>query len=225
VKERKISQGEGPVSALRRCQSKSAASGLPAIHTVIATFVILTLGMIPTSKGQTLRLPDLGSQAAQTQPSSLSLLAAQGRQHPGYQVFAGHLALPSIAVVGETTLEVGGMTKFDVSRLDRLTLTQKETLAGQFEVTVGVVDKLLASFSNPASTDAAQLAGKLRLAVIDYRYLLERWTQYRPPAGEEKVKADALLALRAGDIDKAWGMFVDLPKPKPPVALQIVVQN
>jgi hypothetical protein len=65
------------------------------------------------------------------------------------------------------------------------------------------------------------LAGKLRVTVIDYKYLLERWTQYLPPSGTEKVKADALLALQSGDIDKAWKMYVDLPRPEPPTGFRI----
>jgi hypothetical protein len=221
VKDKKISHIGEPSSRPRQCQSKTTAASL----TIIAAFVILTQGMIVGSEGQILVPPDRGSQAVQTQPSSLSLLVAQGRQHPGYQVFAEHLALPAITVVDEATLDVDGKMKIDVSRLDQLTAQQKETLAGQFEVPVGVIDKLLGSVSNSVPADATQVAGKLRATIIDYKYLLERWIQYIPPTGKEKVKADALLALQAGDIDKAWGMYADLPRPKPPTGFGVVGQN
>ena len=71
----------------------------------------------------------------------------------------------------------------------------------------------------------AQVAGKLRDTIIDYKYLLERWNQYHPPTGKEQVKTDALLALRAGDMDKAWELYVDLPRPQPPTGLRVVVGN
>jgi hypothetical protein len=177
--------------------------------------------MIPGSKGQTLPVPDGGSRAAQTPPASLSLVAAQGRKQPGYQVFAQRCTAPSITVVNETTLVIGGKQKIDVSRLDQLATQEKETLAGQFDVPVGVIDCLLRGCTNQAPADAAGLAGKFRVTVIDYKYLLERWTKYLPPAGTEKVKTDALLALRDGDLDKAWKMYNDLPRPEPPTGFRI----
>jgi hypothetical protein len=189
------------------------------------TFVILTQGMILGSKGQSLVPPDQGSEAAPVPRSSFSLLVEQRRQHPSYQILAGQLAMPSIAIVDETTLVVGAKLKIDVRRLDQVTRLQKETLAGQFEAPVGVIDKLWASFSNSVPSDAAQMAAKLRTTVIDYKYLLERWSQYRPSPGKETVKTDALLALQGGDLDKAWEMYVDLPRPKPPAGLRIVGQN
>jgi len=124
-------------------------------------------------------------------------------------------------VVDQTTLEVGGKQKIDVSQLDQLTTQEKETLASQFDVPVGVVDNLLKSYSKPAPADAAEVAGKLHAAVIDYKYLLARWTQYHPPTGGEQVKTDALLALQGGEMDKAWKMYIELPRPEPPTGLRI----
>ena len=163
MKDKQILQVEAPVSASLPCQSQPTAAKLPVIHILIAIFVILTQGMILGSEGQTPVPPDHGSQAAQTQPPSLSLPAAQGRQHPSYQVFAGQLALPAIIVVDETTLEIGGTLKIDVSRLDQFTTQQKETLAGLIEVPVGVADKLLKSFSNSAPADAAQVLSLIHI--------------------------------------------------------------
>jgi hypothetical protein len=187
----------------------------------MATFVILTQGSILGSDGQTLQPPDGGSRAAQTPPASFSLVAAQGRKQPSYQVFAFRCTSPAITAMNETTLEVGGKQKIDVSQLDQLTTQEKETLAGQFDVPVGVIDNLLESCSKQAPADAAGLADKLRVTVIDYKYLLARWTQYHPPTGGEKVKTDALLALQGGNVDKAWKMYVDLPRPEPPTGLRI----
>ncbi len=187
----------------------------------MATFVIMTQGMIPGSEGQSLLPPDGGSTAAKAEPSSPSLITAQGRGQPSYQVFAFRCTSPSITVMNETTLEIGGKQKIDVSRLDQLDRAEKETLAGQFDVPVSVVDNLQKSCSKQAPADAAEVAGKLRVMVIDYKYLLEKWTEYHPPTGQEKVKTDALLALQGGNVDKAWEMFAALPKPRPPTGFRV----
>jgi hypothetical protein len=209
------------------CPSKSTASRIPAIRAIIVTFVILTQsqGMVLDSEAQTLLNPGHESQAAPTQPSSLSSLAAQGRRHPSYQVFAGGLALPSIIVLDQATLEVGGRMKIDVSRLDQLTAQQKEALADWYAVPAGVVDRFQENFAHEGASDATRVATKFRIMVIDYKYLLDFWTKYLPAAGNEKIKSDALQALRVGDLDKAWKMFLDLPRLEPPLGLRIVDRN
>ena len=207
------------------CPSKSTASRIPAIRAIILTLVILTQCMILDSEAQTLLPPDQGSQVAQTQPSSLSLRVAHGRQHPNYQVFAGGLALPSIIVVDQATLDVGVRMKIDVSRLDQLTAQQKEALADWYAVPAGVVDKFQENFAQEGSSDATRVAAKFRIMVIDYKYLLEFWTKYPLAAGNEKIKSDALQALRVGNLDKAWKMFLDLPRPEPPLGLRIADRN
>ena len=86
-----------------------------------AALVILTQSIISEIQGQTLMLPDPGTQAAPAQMTSFPSLVAQGRRHPSYQVFAGQLALPAIIVVDKTTLKIDGMVEIDVSRLEQLT--------------------------------------------------------------------------------------------------------
>jgi len=221
MKTEMISPVEEPTSAPLQWRSKPTRTRLPLIRISVAAFVILTQGMILGSEGQTPPHPDGGSQATNTEPSSPELLAAQGRKQPGYQVFAYRCTSPSMTVVNETTLEIGGKQMIDVSRLDQLATQEKETLAGQFDVPVGVVDNVLKSFAKQAPTDASEVAGKLRVTVIDYKYLLEKWNQYLPPTGKEEVKNAALLALRGGDIGKAWKMYIALPRPEPPAGFRI----
>ncbi len=188
---------------------------------VLPIFVILTPGMIPGSEGQAILSADNGGRATQTPLASSSLLPAQGRKQPSYQVFAVRSTTPSIDVVNETTLEVAGKQKIDVSRLDQLTRQERETLASQFGVPIGVVENQLENFSRQAPTNAVEVASKLRVMMIDYKYLLERWNQYHPPAGQEKVKTDALLALQAGGLETAWAIYADLPRPKPPTGFRV----
>jgi hypothetical protein len=192
---------------------------------ILVGLVISMLVTLSRLQGQTLVSSNLVGQTAPNQAAPLALLVGQARRYPSYQVFAGHLALPSIAVVDKTTLEVEGKVKIDVSRLDQLAQAQKETLGSQFDVPIGVVDKLLVSRQDQAPMDAAEVAAKLRAAVMDYKYLLEKWTRYRPPNGKEKVKADALLALAAGQLDEAWTLFLALPRPMPPTSVRIESHN
>jgi len=187
----------------------------------MAAFVILTQGMILGSDSQTLPPPHDGSPATNAAPASPALLVAEGRRQPSYQMFAFRCAPPSITVVNGTTLEVGGRQKIDVRRLDQLTRPERETLAGQLAIPAGAVDTLLASCAKQPPADAAEVAGKLRVMVIDYKYLLERWTQYHPPTGAETVKAAALVALQSGDLEKAWTIYATLSRPAPPTGLRV----
>lgn len=60
--------------------NRSLPPRAPVIRPSIATFVILTPGLILGGEGQTLPSADHISQAAQTQPSSRSRRAVEGRQ-------------------------------------------------------------------------------------------------------------------------------------------------
>ena len=205
-----------------RQRSKATTSRSPLIRAIIVTLVVLTQGLICGGEGETPVRQDPKSQATQTESKSQSSLVPQARQHPSYQVFAHQSALPSITVVDQATLEVGDNVKIDVSRPDQLPDQQKEALADQFEVPVGVINKLFVRFSNPPPTDAAHAAQELRTTVIDYKYLQERLNKYHPPSGGEAVKTNALQALQVGDIDKAWEMYIAIPKPSAPTKLRIV---
>jgi len=187
------------------------------VRGVIAGWMILSPGLLLRCAGQTL--------ITSAAPPPLALVVAQGRQHPGYQTFAAHLVLPAIIVVDGTTLVVAGPGRIHVGRLDRLTLQEKEALAARFEVPVRVVEDLVASFPVRAAADVTQVSDRLRSAVMDYKFLLEKWTQYQPAAVGAAVKAEALLALQAGDTDKAWTLFAALPRPAAPGALRVLVQN
>jgi hypothetical protein len=211
-----------PAASVARCPSALTAFSLQApTALVIATLIIFTPPMVPEVAGQTVVTRAIGSQTVPDQALSLLPLVAQGRWHPSYQFFARHLALPVITVTNMTTLEIDGKVEIDASRLDQLTQTQKETLSRQFDVPVGIINNLLVGRTNQPPMDATQVAGQLCVTVTDYKYLLERWRRYLPPNGNEKVKADALLALETGDLDKAWRMFMDLPRPKPPASVRI----
>jgi len=141
-----------------------------------------------------------------------------------YKAFVRQAETPAIQVAGKTTLEVGGTVKTDLNRLARLSDPDQETLAGQFGVPAGVIAKVAEHAAENPPGDAAQAAQRLRTAVIDYRFLRGEWERYNPPTEGQKVKADALEALQAGDISRAWELYDGLQRPAPPGSLRIVAQ-
>lgn len=144
------------------------------------------------------------------------------RRHPSYQVFDSRTALPSVKVAAKGTLEIGGQTKLELVRATQIPAEQKKALAAQFELPGTVFDRFLQRLAANQGMGTEQGAKALRTMVVDYRYLRDRWNQYRPPAGKEKIKTDALQSLEAGDLDKAWAMFVALSPPAPPGQLQAI---
>lgn len=192
---------------------------------VLAACMVLMPDLILASGSETSPPQELGAKAEENQVTPLSLLVAQARRHPSYQVFAHHVALPSIIGVENSKLRVGEKVEVDISRWDQLSEHQKQTLADQFEIPVGAVHKLLERFTNNALLNVEQAGQELRTNLIDYKYLQEKWAQYIPPTGEEKIKTDALQALRVGEIDKVWETYLALPRPQPPAGLQIVRDN
>src|SRR5690349_5873936 len=105
MKAKKEPPARVPAGAPQQCQSKPGGSRLALVHSLMATLVILTSGMMLGSDSQTLQPPDSGSPATNAEPSSPALITAQGRRQPSYQVYAFRCTSPSITVVNETTLE------------------------------------------------------------------------------------------------------------------------
>jgi len=150
--------------------------------------------------------------------------AVRGRQHPSYQVFVHQLALPPITVADRRTLDIGVKLKIDIGQRDQLTTEGREALAVQFGVPVGLVDRFLERLGHNAQWDAEQAAQELRTTVIDYKYLQDRWTHYRPLTENQELKTNALQVLQVGETVKAWEMYLALPRPKPPTGLRMVSQ-
>lgn len=122
-----------------------------------------------------------------------------------------------ITVTNRTVLEVGGVVNTDTTRLAQLSTREKEALAGQFRVPVGVIDKLAQRLAPSLSLDAERVAQELRTAVIDYRFLQIEWERYHPTATGQAAQAAALEALQSGEISKAWELYDGLRRPRAPV--------
>ena len=187
----------------------------------VAVCAIVTHCLNPARAADTLPVNDPGTRAT---PVEKAAYVPQGRQMERYKAFARQAEMPVIAITDKTTLEVGGTLKADLNRLARLTVRDKEALAGQFGVPTGVIGKVAEHAASTPPGGAAQLAQDIRTAVIDYRFLQGEWERYNPPTEGQKVKADALEALQAGDISKAWALYDGLQKPAPPGNLRIVAQ-
>jgi hypothetical protein len=191
-----------------------------AVHGV-AVCAIITQCLNPVRASDALPVAAPGTQTATVEKPPY---VPQGRQMQRYKAFARQAELPVITVTDKTTLEVGGALKTDLSRLARLSVQEKEALAGQFGVPAGVIGKVTERAVNHPPESAAQFAEDIRAAVIDYRFLRGEWQRYTPPTEGQKLKANALEALQAGDISKAWKLYDGLQRPAPPGNLRIAAQ-
>jgi hypothetical protein len=161
---------------------------------------------------------------AQTAPAQKPAYTPKGREMERYKAFARQAEMPAITVTNTTVLEAGGPVRIDLTRLGQLSGSEKEALAGQFEVPSGVIGKLIERATNNPSPGAAQITRDIRTAVIDYRFLQGEWGRYHPPAEGQQLKADALAALQTGDIGKAWELYDGLQRPAPPANLRVVAE-
>ena len=177
-------------------------------------------GVLLAAAGEASAPPSVASTVKGSTNPPAATSAEQWRGHPSYQVLESRAELPAMEAAAKGTLKIGGRWTLELQRATELPAEQKQALAAQFEVPVAAFDKFLQRLASRQGLDAEQGAKELRTLIIDYRYLRDRWNQYRPPAGQQKLKTDALQSLDAGDLDKAWQMFVALSPPAPPSQLQ-----
>jgi hypothetical protein len=181
----------------------------------------LQISQLLTADAQELpRATNPEKQPTQLQPASHPASIPDMHLNPAYQMFARQIALPAITNLDQTALNIGGKTVFHLG-LSTKTITQEEaSVAEQLQVPMAMLTTFAHNFLTNA-TPGNDCATQFRTAVIDYKYLREKWTQYRPPPGNEKLKTTALESLEAGEIDKVWEMFVSLPRPQPPGGLRV----
>lgn len=148
-----------------------------------------------------------------------------------YKAFVRQADLPLIQITTNDLIEVGGVVEMDVTRLAQLSFQEKEALARQFSVPVGVIDNLVERVASNSSPAAGQFVQELRTAVIDYKFLQIEWDRFHPPTEGQQTKSNALAALQAGDLAKAWELYDGLARPgapaiarpAPPTNLRVVV--
>ncbi len=139
-----------------------------------------------------------------------------GREMERYKAFVRQADLPLITVTSNILIEVGGVVKIDLTRLAQLSAQEEGALAELFRVPVAVVVKPVQQVAKNSSTTADRFAQELRTAVIDYRFLRIEWDRYHPPTAGQQAKSDALAALEAGELAKAWELYDGLARPQPP---------
>jgi len=181
-------------------------------------FAVLVLGSALNSA-----IPVRAQTAINPLMTAASSAAAQGRQHPSYQVFAAQNALPTISTPDDATLTINGAVTINVQTPASIPAKDEAMAADQFGISPVVLSKILERISSNGPPAAPQFAKQLSSAVLDYKYLVAKWTGYHPPTGTEelKTKTTALQVLQAGDIDKAWVLFMALPRPQAPAGLRV----
>jgi hypothetical protein len=167
----------------------------------------------------------VNASATQIVPAPKTAYTPKGRQMERYKAFVRQAKVPTIVVTNAAAIEVGGIVKTDIKRLGQLSDSDKTALASQFVVPADVVGKLMECAATNSAPDAGQIAQNVRTAVIDYKFLQREFEQYHPPAAGQKIKSDALAALQAGDVTRAWELYDGLQRPAPPSNLQIINQQ
>jgi hypothetical protein len=140
-----------------------------------------------------------------------------------YQAFARQAALPNMTVAAGN-LEVGDKLTIPINPPAELTAEQQAALTNLLQVPVGVITNCFASLTNQPAGEPQAFAQKLRAAATDYKFLSSEWTKYQPQGEAQKVKAQALQLLEAGDIAQAWDLYDALPRPAPPMGLRVIAQ-
>ncbi len=142
--------------------------------------------------------------------------AWNGREMRRYKSFSSQAKLPPVTATTNDLVEVGSVVKIDVARLAQLSTWDKQALAGQFSVPVAVIDRVLQRVATNSLPAANRLVQELRTAVVDYRFLQIEWERFHPPSEGQQTKSNALSALQAGDLAKAWELYDGLRRPEPP---------
>jgi hypothetical protein len=156
--------------------------------------------------------------ASGTAPAVKPSSEPRGHQMRRYQSFAQQAELPPVSIVSKSTFVLGTTVKMHTCRLAQMPASDMDTLASQFAVPTAVIAKVVQKVSGTLAPSAAEFAESLRTAVIDYRFLRGEWDRYHPPQEGLPTKNDALQALQAGDVAKAWALYDSLGIPPAPAA-------
>ncbi len=179
----------------------------------VAVCAVLLQFLASTRAAEVPPVQEPGNKSAQVPPPEHLV---QGREMERYKAFARQADLPSMAVTTNVLIEVGGSLKLDVTRVTQLSVRDKEALARQLSVPVGVVDRVVQRVATNSLPSTDQLVQELHTAVVDYKFLQIEWERFHPPAEGQQIKSNALSALQDGDLAKAWELYDGLGRPEPP---------
>jgi hypothetical protein len=172
------------------------------------TAVLVLLLALPRTAGQGTGYSSPSVDMTNSKATNLAVRWPKGR----FLAFSNSAVVPPVMAVGNTSVQVGNCCVRGLSPTDG----NRKLVAMQLGVPVGLVDRILARSAQDQELKDAALAQELRAATIEFRFLLAEMTSYSPPAERQQAKADALQALLAGDLPKAWDTYVQLPWPSPP---------
>jgi hypothetical protein len=161
--------------------------------------------------------PMIASEQGVTLKSSVD----QAKMHPSYRLFVAQTRLPDIKAF-DRVLIVGGALTVDLVKPNLVTADEKLALTELLQVRPEFLAAIISKLATNQQFKSEKLASEFQTAVIDYRYLNERWTHYRPDPDGEAIKTKALQHLQAGDLEQAWQMYIELPRPPPPTGLRII---
>ncbi len=182
--------------------------GIKETRRLLALGWILLLGL----SGQSQPAPGAGSQGTLHQVESST---SRGRQLASYRVFATHCTLPTITTNGGE-VQIAGKYLVSTSPTATLPTERLQELAKLFDLPIPVLTGFLKSWRAKPALTARVMAVELQSSIIDYKYLLSRWTAMHPTAEKEHLKDTALAALNSGDLNQAWELYLSPERPAAP---------
>jgi hypothetical protein len=137
--------------------------------------------------------------------------------------FSNTVVLPPIQVsAAGQIIRVGNLGTLALERLSALSAQEAKTTAAELGVPTGLVLRVARNASEVPQVKVEEVAGQLRAAVIDFRFLLAELTGYHPSTSEQPATEAALLALLKGDLPSVWKFYRGLPWPQPPQNLRVI---
>ena len=141
------------------------------------------------------------------------------RLYPGYTIVAARLELPRIIALEDRTLSIGELSHVQFGSQAQPLVTG--ALSQELQIPLGALKGMMQKLASSPGIKGMDLAESFRTAVIDYKFLENRWNQYHPTGTGLEVKKTWLKALDEGDLDHAWELFNSLPRPRPPQTLRV----
>lgn len=117
---------------------------------------------------------------------------------------------------------VGNFGHFRLRGLPTLSSQDAKIVAGELGVPTGLVIRVANLSGGNPDRRADEIVGLLRVAVIDFRFLLAELTSYQPGTDGEPAKRAALSDLLEGNLPSVWCFYRELPWPEPPSGLRVV---
>lgn len=102
-------------------------------------------------------------------------------------MFATQLSFPQVTVINDRSLDIGGSTRLEFGGTNQNQAIS--ALADRLQLPIAALDRLVQNLSANTHIKGQELADSFRKAVIDFRFLEDRWNRVHPPQGLRVVES------------------------------------